>query len=88
MVRDASAASLPEKLRYRVERTEYAEIEVDVPLLLEEWREDFAVPEDADEEDVRAVLWQIGVQDLMWSGDFIKVLDRDTEENIEGGTAR
>lgn len=73
-------AALPEKLIVRVERTDYAEIEVDTAGLIEEWGDD--KPEPWQREDVIEVLHRIGVQDLMYSGDFIKVLDKDTEESI------
>lgn len=69
-------------LTFRVERTEYAEIEVDVPGLLEEWKDERREPEMTDAAFVQDVLWKIGAQDLMYSGDFIRVLDRDTEEEI------
>jgi hypothetical protein len=69
-------------LRFRVERTQYAEIEVDVAALLAEWGKERAEFDGTDDEFVRDALWEIGVQDLMWSGDFIKVYDEDTEEDI------
>lgn len=70
-----------DKLTFRVERTEWAEIEVDVPKMFEEWGE----PEKDDDPDafVKDTLWEIGVQDLMYSGDFIRVMDNDTDEQIE-----
>lgn len=74
-------AALPEKLVVRVERTEYADIEVDVAGLIAEWADEQAGP--WEREDIIEVLHKIGVQDLMYSGDFIKVLDRDTEESIQ-----
>lgn len=69
-------------LRFRVERTEYAEIEVDVAGLFAEWRE--AQPTDPEEltERLTEILWEIGVRDLMYSGDFVQVRDTDTDEDI------
>lgn len=71
---------LPEKLIFRVERIEYADIEVDVAGLKAEWGDGSPI---TDREDVSEILHQFGVQDLMYSGDFIRVLDRDTEESIQ-----
>jgi len=70
------------KLHFHVERTEYADIVVDVPMLLAEWGKERAQHEGTDEEFVKDALWEIGVQDLMYSGDFIQVLDSDTDEDI------
>lgn len=73
-------SDLPTKMNFRVERTEYADIEVDVPGLIEEWgTEDDKIE---DREDVIEVLCQIGALDLMYSGDFINVIERDNEESI------
>ncbi len=72
----------PPRFIYRVERTEWSEIEVDLAALLaSDWgtdRGDF----DTDEEFVSHVLWEVGVQDLTYSGDWVKVTDKDTEEDI------
>lgn len=69
-------------MTFRVERTEYAEIEVDVPALLAEWSDNEMEGTPFDREVVIEVLYKIGVRDLMYSGDFINVTDKDTEENI------
>lgn len=67
-------------LRFRVEHVEYAEIVVDVPALIAEWGDTETGSWDRD--DVIEVLHRIGVRDLMYSGDFIKVLDKDEEDEI------
>lgn len=72
--------SLPEKILVRVERTEWAEIEVDVAGLIAEWADEQSEP--WQREDIIEVLYKIGVRDLLYSGDFIKVLDKDAEESI------
>ena len=77
------ANGLPEKMVVRVEHIEYAEIEVDTAGLIAEWGEDDPKPS-WDEDDVIEALYEIGVQDLMYSGDFIRVLDKDTEDSICG----
>lgn len=72
--------TLPAKISVRVERTEYADIEVDVAGFIKEWAD--ASTEPWQREDIIEVLYRIGVQDLMWGGDFITVLDKDVEESI------
>lgn len=66
---------------FRVERVEWAEIEVDVPGLIAEWGEP-GDTEGWDREAVAAVLYRIGAADLMYSGGFVNVTDRDTDETI------
>ena len=80
--RESLFGTLPPKLVFRIERTEWAEIEVDVAGLIEEWKDDDTTPWDKD--DVVEVLHKIGYADLAFSGDFIEVLDKDTEESISG----
>lgn len=75
-----SETTLPPKLTFRVEHVEYAEIEVDVAGLIAEWGD--GKPEPWAREDVVDVLHQIGVRDLMYSGDFVQVLDKDEEDEI------
>lgn len=70
-----------DKMMFRVERVEWAEIEVDVPGLIAEWGA-LSDSEEWDREAVSSVLYQIGVQDLTYSGDFIRVIDKDTDETI------
>lgn len=72
---------LPAKMMFRVEHIEYADIEVDTAGLIEEWGDGREEP--WDREDVKDVLSEIGVQDLMYSGDFINVLERNTEDSIQ-----
>lgn len=72
---------LPEKLILRVEQITYADIEVDAAGLIEEWKDDDTTP--WDREDVIEVLYKIGIADLLYDGEFIKVLDKDTEESIQ-----
>ena len=79
--RETLTDALPQKLLVRVERTEYAEIEVDVAGLIAEWADEN--PEPWEREDVIEVLHKIGVQDLMYSGDFIRVIEKDEEESIQ-----
>lgn len=74
--------TLPEKMIVRLERTEYIEIEVDTAGLIAEWKDDD--PEPWDEDDVIETLHKIGFDDLTYSGDFIKVLDKDTDWSIVG----
>jgi hypothetical protein len=81
MASDVSKTTLPKTLTVRVERTEYAEIEIDTAGLIAEWGDEQTEPWSRD--DVIEVLHKIGVADLMYSGDFIKVLDTDTEESIQ-----
>lgn len=83
MTTDSERAAEPpvETMVFRVERTEWCEIEVNLPGLIAEWCD--GEEAELDRDDVREVLHQIGVQDLMYSGDFIAVLDRDTEESIQ-----
>jgi hypothetical protein len=74
------------KMTFRAERIEYVELEVDVPLLVAEWcdKDDPSTcdPTTWDRDDVSDVLHQIGFNDLTYSGDFIEVIDQDTEESI------
>ena len=77
--RDPDAAQIR---RFRVEHTEYAEIEVDVPAMLEAWSTERSEFDGTDEEFVQHGLWMIGVKDLMWSGEFINVVESDEEDTI------
>lgn len=73
----------PSLWQFRVERTEYADIEVDLPTILaSDWGPDRA-NFDTDEEFVDHVLWSVGVQDLTYSGDWVTVGEKDTEEDIK-----
>lgn len=46
MANPSDAAKLPEKMLFRIERTEYVEIEVDTAGLIDEWKDDETTPWD------------------------------------------
>lgn len=85
MAGESLIGDLPARLVFRIERTEWAEIEVDVAGLIDEWKDDDTTPWDRD--DVLEVLHKIGFADLTFSGDFIEVLDKDTDETISRALA-